>query len=237
MLSYLKAYEDLPIETATKLLSNDLLLEPLRPAEDERFHQYIESIVQEQKAANLLEEKVAVEKQLERELAEKEVLEKKVEQERAEREKEKVRADKEKARADKAEQLLRRKEKELTIPTMYSQRANGQSLEEINRERLAKEAAESRANEDEFAKAEAERKVEFYVTITAITVSLILVGLFEFTINYLLKWSHSHVIGLQLAIDALIILCMVGAFHPKWRYWCWGGGAFAILLVIIQLSG
>jgi hypothetical protein len=237
MLSYLKAYEDLPIETATKLLSNDLLLEPLRPVEDEQFHQYIESVVQEQKAAQLLEEKVAVEKHLERELAEKEILEKRLEQERAEREKEKVRADQEKARADKAEQLLHRKEKELTFPTMYPERANGQSLEEINRERLAKEAAESRANKDEFAKAEAERKVEFYVTITAITVSLILIGLFEFAINYLLKWTHSHVVGLQLAFDALIILCIVGAFHPKWRYWCWGGGAFAILLVMIQLLG
>ncbi len=237
MLSYLKAYEDLPIETATKLLSNDLLLEPLRPAEDEQFHQYIESIVQEQKAAKFLEEKVAVEKQLERELEEKEVLEKRLEQERAEREKEKARADKEKARADKAEQLLRRKEKELTLTTLYPERGNGQSLDENYRESQARDLAESRAKEDEFAKAEAERKVEFYVTITAITVSLILVGLFEFSINYLLKWSHSHAIGLQLAVDALIILCIVGAFHPKWRYWCWGGGAFAILCLIIQLLG
>jgi hypothetical protein len=213
------------------------LLEPLRPAEDEQFHQYIESIVQEQKAAQLLEEKVAVEKQLERELAEKEVLEKRLEQERAELEKEKVRAEEEKARADKAEQLLRRKEKELTFPTMYPERGNGQSQDEIYRERQAREAAERRAKGDEFAEAEAERKAEIYVTTTAIAVSLILVGLFEFTINYLLKWSHSHAIGLQLAFDALIVLCVVGAFHPKWRYWCWGGGAFAILTVIIQLLG
>lgn len=66
---------------------------------------------------------------------------------------------------------------------------------------------------------------------------VILVGLFEFTINYLLKWSHSHGTGLQLAFDALLILFVVGVFHPKWRYWCWGGGAFAILLLIIQLLG
>ncbi len=237
MLSYLKAYEDLPIETATKLLSNDLLLEPLRPAEDEQFHQYLESIVQEQKTTNLLEEKVAVERQLERELAEKEALEKRLEQEIAEHEKEKARADEEKARADKAEQLLRRKGKELTLPAMYPERGDGQNLDEINRGRQAREAAESRAKEDEFAKAKAERKVEIYVTITAITVSLILVGLFEFTINYLLKWSHSHGTGLQLALDALLILFVVGVFHQKWRYWCWGGGSFAILLLIIQLLG
>ena len=80
-------------------------------------------------------------------------------------------------------------------------------------------------------------KAENYATITAITVVVILVGLFEFTINYLLKWSHPHGTGLQLAFDALLILIVVGVFHPKWRYWCWGGGAFAILLLIIQLLG
>jgi hypothetical protein len=232
-----RAMESKSVETATQLLSNDLLLEPLRPAEDEQFHQYLDSIVQEQKATTLLEEKVAVEKQLQKELAEKEVLEKRLEQEIAERQKEKDRAEKEKARAEKAEQLLRRKEKELTLPALYTERGNGQSLDEINRERQAREAAESRAKEDEFAKAKAERKAEIYATITAITVGVILVGLFEFTLNYLLKWSHPHGTGLQLAFDALLILIVVGVFHPKWRYWCWGGGAFAILLLIIQLLG
>jgi hypothetical protein len=237
MLSYLMAYESLPVETATQLLSNDLLLEPLRPAEDEQFHQYLDSIVQEQKATTLLEEKVAVEKQLERELAEKEVLEKRLEQEIVERQKEKDRAEKEKARAERAEQILRRKEKELTLPALYPEIGNGQSQDEINRERQAREAAESRAKEDEIAKEKAERKAENYATITAITVGVILVGLFEFILNFVLKWSHSHGTGLQLAFDALLILGVVGVFHPKWRYWCWGGGAFAILLLIIQLMG
>ena len=163
-------------------------------------------------------------------MAEKEVLEKRLEQEIVERQKEKD-------RAEKAEQLLRRKEKELILPAQYAERGNGQSLDEINRERQAREAAESRAKEDEVAKAKAERKAENYATITAITVVVILVGLFEFTINYLFKWSHPHGTGLQLAFDSLIILFVVGVFHPKWRYWCWGGGAFAILFLIIQLLG
>ena len=135
MLSYLMAYESLPVETATQLLSNDLLLEPLRPAEDEQFHQYLDSIVQEQKATILLEEKVAVEKQLEKELAEKEVLEKRLEQEIAERQKEKDRAEQEKARAEKAEQLLRRKEKELTLPIQYPERGNGQRKMKLQKQK------------------------------------------------------------------------------------------------------
>jgi len=244
MLSYLKAYEDLPIETATKLLSNDLLLEPLRPAEDEQFHQYLDSIVQEQKVASLLEEKVAVDKQLEKELAEKEaiekqkeIIEKQLEQERAQREKEKARADEEEARADRAEQLLRRKEKELTLPVMYTERGNGQSQDEIYQQRQAREVAESRAKEGEFAKVEAERKVEIYVTILSIMVSLMLVGLFEFAINYLLKWNHAHSVGLQLAVDALIVCIIFGAFHPKLRVHFWGAGAIAFVCAIFQMLG
>jgi hypothetical protein len=239
MLSYLKAYEDLPIETATKLLSNDLLLEPLRPVEDDQFHQYLDSIVQEQKAATLLEEKVAVEKQLEKELAEKEALEKRLEQERIELEKEKARADEEKARADKAEQLLRRKEKELTLPAEYTERGNGhsQDQDEIYQARTARVAAEGRAKEGEFAKEDAERKVEIHVTITAIAISLLLIGLFEFTLHYVFKWSSPHIVGLQVAFNALILFCIVGAFNSKWRVWCWGVAAFAIVGIIIQMLG
>ncbi|GAC1625095.1 MAG: hypothetical protein NVS4B7_15620 [Ktedonobacteraceae bacterium] len=211
-----------------KLLSNDLLLEPLRPAENEQFHEYLESALQGQNAS-LLEEKAALEKQFERELAEKEGLEKKLEQERIEREKEK-------ARADKAEQLLRRKEKELPSPKLKQKGGVGQNLEEINRERLAREEAENRAKEEASARAKAERKAEIYAITTAITVSLFLVSLFQ-SVIYLLKWSRSHGTGLQLAFDALLILVTVGFFQPMWRKWCWGAGAFAVLLLILQLIG
>ena len=54
---------------------------------------------------------------------------------------------------------------------------------------------------------------------------------------YLLKWFHPHGLGLQLAFDALLILSTFGFFHPKLRKWCWGAGAFAILLLILQLLG
>jgi hypothetical protein len=229
MLSYLKAYEDLPIETATKLLSNDLLLEPLRPAEDEKFHQYLDSIVQEQKVATLLEERVVVEKQLEKEVAEKEAIEKQLEQERVEREKERVRAEEEKARADKAEQLLRKKEKELLLPAEHEEMGNGQSQEVYNQE--------SQAKGGEFAKGEAERKVEIYVILISLMLSLIFVGLFEFTVNYLVKLSLPHIIGLQLAFDALIICIILGAFHAKLRTFFWGAGALAIACAIFQMLG
>jgi len=228
MLSYLTAYESLPEETASQLLSNDLLLEPLRPTENEQFHEYLESALQGQNAS-LLEEKAALEKQFERELAEKEALEKRLEQERIEREKEKT-------RADKAEQLLRQKEKELTSPKLKQKEDVGQSLEEINRERQAREEAENRVKEEASARAKAERKAEIYAIIAAITMSLVLVGLFQ-SLIYLPKWFHPHGLGLQLAVDALLILSTVGFFHPKWRKWCWGVGAFAILIVIIQLLG
>ena len=228
MLSYLKAYESLPEETAIQLLSNDLLLEPLNPSENEQFHEYLESALKGQNAS-LLEEKAALEIELKRELAEKEALEKRLEQERIAREKEK-------ARADEAEQLLRQKEKERTTPRLNQKEDLGQSLEEINREKQAREEAEKRAKEEASARAKAERKVEIYAITAAITMSLVLIGLFQ-SLIYLLKWVHPHGLGLQLAFDALLILSTFGFFHPKLRKWCWGAGAFAILLLILQLLG
>jgi len=228
MLSYLKAYESLPEETAIQLHSNDLLLEPLNPSENEQFHEYLELALQGQNAS-LLEEKAALEIELKRELAEKEALEKRLEQERIAREKEK-------ARADEAEQLLRQKEKERTTPRLNQKEDLGQSLEEINREKQAREEAEKRAKEEASARAKAERKVEIYAITAAITMSLVLIGLFQ-SLIYLLKWVHPHGLGLQLAFDALLILSTFGFFHPKLRKWCWGAGAFAILLLILQLLG
>jgi hypothetical protein len=228
MLSYLSAYESLPEETATQLLSNDLLLEPLNPKENEQFHNYLESALQGQNVT-LLEEKAALEKQVERVLAEKEAKEKRLEQERIEREKEK-------ARADRAEQLLRQREKEIaTLKTKQKENA-GSGPEVINRDKQAREEAESRVKEEVFARARAERKVEIYAIIATITVCLILIGLSE-SLIFLLNLFHQHRAGLQLALGALLALGIVGIFHPKWRKWCWGGGAFAILLVIIQLVG
>jgi hypothetical protein len=226
MLSYLAAYESLPEETAAQLLSNDLLLEPLHPVEDEQFRKYLESALQEQNVT-LLEENAALEKQLEQELAEKEAKEKRLEQERIEREKEK-------ARADKAEQLLRQKDREIASLKAKQREGTGQGLEEINREKQAREEAENRAREEALARAKAERKAEIYAMVAATTVSLVLVGLFEYLV-YLLKWFPRHGPGLQLAFDSLLILIAVGIFHPKWRKWCWGAGAFAIILLIIQM--
>jgi hypothetical protein len=228
MLSYLAAYESLPEETATQLLSNDLLLEPLNPKENEQFHNYLESALQGQNVT-LLEEKAALEKQVERVLAEKEAKEKRLEQERIEREKEK-------ARADRAEQLLRQREKEIaTLKTKQKENA-GSGPEVINRDKQAREEAESRVKEEVFARARAERKVEIYAIIATITVCLILIGLSE-SLIFLLNLFHQHRAGLQLALGALLALGIVGIFHSKWRKWCWGVGAFAILLVIIQLVG
>jgi hypothetical protein len=205
-----------------------LLLEPLHSGEDEQFHKYLESALQGQNEI-LLEENAALEKQVGRELAEIEVIAHKLEQERIEREKEK-------ARADKAEQLLRQKEKEFRPPKLKQTEDSGQRLEEINRERQAREEAENRAKEEAFARAKAERRAEIFAAIAGITVSLILVGLLEFLINFL-KWSNPLSTGLQLSSDAFLTLVTVGIFHPKWRNWCWGTGALAILAVIFQLLG
>ena len=101
---------------------------------------------------------------------------------------------------------------------------------------VASARAEIRIEEEVSARVRAERKVEIYAIIATITVCIVLIGLSESLIS-LLNVFHQHRAGLQLALGALLALFTVGVFHPKWRKWCWGGGAFAILLVIIQLVG
>lgn len=229
LLNYLRAYDSLKEETAMQLLSNDLLLEPLHSPEDEHFHKYLESVIQDQRADVLLEEKAAVEKQLEQERVEKEAIQKKLEQER-------LLYQTEKARADKAEQLLRQRQKESTSSLKRQMSNSGQNIEEINLARQAKEEAENRAKEEILARIKAERKVERYMLIMTIMVGIFLVGLFEFFV-FMFKWSHPHSTGLQLAVDIFIGFVTVGTFHPKLRSACWGVGAIAVLAVILQFLG
>ena len=103
-------------------------------------------------------------------------------------------------------------------------------------EKQAREEAENQAREESLARAQAERKAEIYAIIATVTACLVLVGLFE-SLIYLLNLFQQHRTGLQLAFGSLLALFTVGIFHPKWRKWCWGAGAFAILLVIIQMLG
>lgn len=64
MLGLLSAYKDIPEETAARLLSNDLLIDHLRTAEnDEQFKEQVESAITSENQA-LLEERAAMARQI-----------------------------------------------------------------------------------------------------------------------------------------------------------------------------
>lgn len=103
LLYILAGYKGLPEETAARMLSNDLLINRLKSAQDdEQFQQYIEAAIVAENTT-LLEEKAALTQQLELERSEKEATKGQLREERLRAEKDRqARADAEK-RAKEAE--------------------------------------------------------------------------------------------------------------------------------------
>ena len=233
MLSLLAAYKDIPEETAARLLSNDLLIDQLRTSQDDKqFHEYVESAIAKDNAL-LLEERAALVKQLEQERAEKEAKDKAIEKERILHEQQRA----------KAEQILTEKEKELESKEKLlenERKHSGRLTHEITEEKKAKEEAETRVIKESSDKARLEKSTNAYAITAASAISLVLVGIFEILIHQI-SWQwllqHQNSYGLQGAFDILLALTTFGFFRPKWRKWCWGGGLFAILLIILQLLG
>lgn len=244
LMNYLLSYEPFPEETAAQLLTNGLLIERLyRVENDEQVQRTVESAMVQDNAA-LLEENAALAKLLESTRAEKEVKEKQLEQERSE-------SQKAKTKAEQIELLLRQKEKELaslkkqaghqdSVETKQQKEQAEQSLDIARREIQAREEAEKRAEQEVLLRQKAERNARIYAATAAYTLSFILIIAFEVLIRWL-NWSwliqHPNSYGLQIAFDSLLILSIVGFFHPHWRKFCWGFGAFAIVGILFQLLG
>ena len=251
--SYLSSYEPFPEETAARLLTNGLLIDRLHTVEnDEHYQNTVETAMSDESASSLLEEKAALAKLLERERAERAAKEKQFEQERIEAEQVKAGAEQLKARVEQAEQLLRQKDKELASLKKQSDRQGSreakqqneqakQALEVAKREKEAREEAERRVEQEALLRQRAEQKARTYAATAAFMLSCIVVILFELSINFWPRWPwlilHPNSYGLQIAFDALLILFITGIFHPHWRKFCWGVGAFAILSIVIQLLG
>lgn len=75
--------------------------------------------------------------------------------------------------------------------------------------------------------------------LIAFSVSLNLM-LSEFII-YKIPWQwliqHPNSYGIQGAFDFLVITIVIGFLRPAWRRVCWGTGAFAIVVALIQILG
>lgn len=227
LLSILAAFKDISEETATKLLSNDLLIDQLRAAEnDERFREHVESAIVSENTL-LMEENAALSKQVE------------IEKEGNKKELEAAQV------ANKyAELTLKEKEAELkSIKELKDKEKERAELatKETEKERKAKEEAEKRANKEILENKGAEKKAYIYKIVATSSLIIMLIGIFEFLIYYI-NWgwliNHPSSYGLQGAFDMLFILLICGMIEPKWWKKCLSSGAlFAVIILIFSLLG
>ncbi|HEY4716317.1 MAG TPA: hypothetical protein VII00_04360 [bacterium] len=228
MLSLLASLKDFPEETAAKLLSNDLLISRLRNVnDDKKFQEIVESAIVSENTL-LMEEKAALSKQLE-----------------IEKEEKKKGLEAAQIAYEYAELTLKQKEADLkSIEELKDKEKERAELatKETENQRKAKEEAEKRANKEILGKGMAEKKAYIYKIIAASSLSIMLIGIFEFLIYYI-KWgwliNHPSSYGLQSAFDILLTLLIFAIFEPKWRKFCWGssGILFAVIIVILSLLG
>jgi F0F1-type ATP synthase assembly protein I len=224
MVQILATYEDVPEETAFRLLSNGVLLDQLKTATtDKQFEEYVEAaLVLENK--NLLEEKAILESALARER-----------QQRDEERQQRILKEKQ------YEQRLRKLED--------SVRARQEELESLQRLVLEKERLARGDQEQSITKetgtasirqelTQTEKKAFRLSLIAGFSVGTLLVFLFEFfirSIPWLWILEHKNSLPLQIGFILILLFGSFGTFVPNWRKWCWGTGVFGILVVIISL--
>lgn len=213
MLNLLAAYKDFPEETAARLLSNDMLIDTLRMAEnDEQFQAQVESAITAENQA-LLEERVALSRQVEALQSDKERAEKELEEH-------KQTAAVEAARAKEAMQA---KEKE------------AETLAAFQRDAEAK-VKDASAKSDEMEERELRTK-----KIASISVAFFVSLTFELLVNYVWRWdwllSHQNSYGLQGCFCIMVSSAIVGMWVKPWRKSLWFTGFVGVLFVVLQILG
>ncbi len=79
-------------------------------------------------------------------------------------------------------------------------------------------------------------KINYFI----IVISIFIICIFEFLIYRIpISWlqNHPNSYGLQGGFVLLVPCFVAGCFKPRWRKWCWGGAALAIIVLILSLLG
>ncbi len=237
MASILASYSDIPEETASKMLANDLLIAELQSkGTDAEFAATVESAVAAENT-HLVEERAALATQLESE---------KVEREAKQRE---LDITEEKLRA--REQSLEQKDQDLrakeeTIQNLHAEKTSQMHLAEQAAKRMiedhnAKEAANHRATELEQQVADATRNSIRTTKIASIVIALLLVGVFELIIHSVKPWDwlldHPSSYGLEGCFSVIIFCSVVAIGVKQWRNTLLITGVVGAALVALQIVG
>ena len=215
MISILSGYKDFPEETAKRMLSNDVLIDQLRKAEnDEIFQSYVEAAIVEENT-QLIGENTLLSKRIGVELKGKEEVERRLEQTNV---------------------LAKQNEGRYR----FEQTERLKAEEEANAARSKQNKAEEAINIERAQRLKVEQKLQTAWTLIAFIVGIVLVVFFEWLIYYI-PWTwlvtHPNSYGLQGSIDLLILSIVCFGFIAKWRKSVMYPLIISILGIVLTLLG
>lgn len=213
MLSLLATYEDLPEETALKMMSNDVLLDKLAAARDEdEFAGFVKDGFVEENAALLKEKEALAKKVAEQELAREEM-----------------------------QGYLKALSAKLdgTAAQVESlTHAASEREEDLARAKATAETVSKDLDAEAAARSSAERRAHFFSILAASLLAVVLVAsALAFLRAYPWTWleKHDKTVSLQIGGCAVLVLFAFGALVSRWRLTLLVGGISAVLLVLLQL--
>lgn len=234
MLGLLAAYKDFPEETAARLLSNDMLIDRLRAAEnDEQFKAQVESAIALENQG-LLEERATMERQIESLKDDKESVQQELERLKQEAATEAI----------KAQGLLKEKKKEADELVASKGDAEAQAKEmreKVSAIEAARILAENVARQEADRRREAEKQALHTAKVASIIVALLVSLIFEVVIHSIWRWDwllrHPNSYGLQGSLCLMASFGIVGLWVRPWRRALWGVGLFGVLFGALQILG
>lgn len=237
MVSILASYSDIPEETATKMLANDLLIAELQSKKtDAEFAETIESVLASENAA-LLEETAALAAQLERERLEAGAKQRDLELSAE------VIASREKALAD-SEQALNEKAAEierLQVEKADQTKIATNAAQNVIREHQEAQAATALAEQLQNDLAGARRTADRTAKIASFLIGALVIGLFEIIIRSVSPWTwllnHQNGFGIEGCIILIMFLGVLGIGVKQWRNTLFVVGCLGALLVLLQIVG
>lgn len=215
MLSILSGYKDFPEETAKRMLSNDILIDQLRKAEnDEIFQEHVEAAIVNENAL-LLNEKATLKSKFEMKQKEKDEVVRRLEQ---------------------TNKIARQNEEKYRLE--LEERRNAEK--EASTAKTEKQKAEDIAIKERKKRVTTEQKLQITISILAFLLGFITIGIFEWLL-YKLPWTwlitHPNSYGLQGSIDLLLLSIFLIIFIPKWRKHVLLPLGISILGIICTLLG
>jgi hypothetical protein len=244
LLSLLASYEGVHEETASKMLTNDLLLDALsKERNPKRFQERVE-LAFAQANAELMEEKAALAAQLEQErLAQRE------KEQLAVQEREQALLAQEQERAKALEAARARDEAEAGKVAEAKQHAStrenlAKAASDLDAAEKAKVEAEKRAKDAEKRahQADLDRARVFDVLKAAGITALIM--LIDLGVTYWTTWqpldwlrNNQNSYGIQLALAVAIFCLLIGVLRREWRGAILISGVLGAILIIAQLLG